>query len=155
MFLDLPYLISYWLVGIFGEMPPWLLTEQDGIVSSLSANEHRPAAVCLSGSIPLRLMAPQGRIGQASAKIPGSARYEPDKKRESEGGNPPSGRENPELPSLVLVTPRNNSFEKIRREKIRLRRVGHGSARAIENLRGVRLSLVPPPELWKCLLPGL
>ena len=34
------------------------------------------------------------------------------KKQESEGGNPPSGRENPELPCLVLFTPRNNSMQK-------------------------------------------
>jgi hypothetical protein len=42
------------------------------------------------------------------------------KKRESEGGNPPSGRENPELPCLVLFTPRNNRYENIRREKTRI-----------------------------------
>ena len=27
------YLISYWVVGIFEEMPPWLIAEQDEILS--------------------------------------------------------------------------------------------------------------------------
>jgi hypothetical protein len=41
------------------------------------------------------------------AGIPGSARYEHDNKRENTGGNPPSGHEKPEMPRLVLFTPRN------------------------------------------------
>jgi len=40
-------------------------------------------------------------------EIPGSAHHEHDKKRESTGGNPPSGRKKPELSCLVLVTPPN------------------------------------------------
>jgi hypothetical protein len=44
------------------------------------------------------------RAGQCA--IPGSARHEHDNKPEKTGGNPPSGRENPELPFLVLRTPR-------------------------------------------------
>jgi hypothetical protein len=45
--------------------------------------------------------------------------------------------------------------KKVRREKMRPRRNSHGIARAIENLRGVRLSLVPCPDSRKCLLPGV
>jgi hypothetical protein len=40
--------------------------------------------------------------------IPRSARYEHDKKRESTGGNPPSGHKKPELPCPALFTPRCN-----------------------------------------------
>jgi hypothetical protein len=45
-------------------------------------------------------------------KIPGSARCGHDKEQESTGGNPPSGQEKPELPCLVLFTPRNNQHHK-------------------------------------------
>jgi hypothetical protein len=41
----------------------------------------------------------RGVKGRPVKKIPGSARYEHDKKRESTGGNPPSGHEKPELPA--------------------------------------------------------
>jgi hypothetical protein len=41
-------------------------------------------------------------------RIPGSARYEHDKRRESTGGNPLSGHEKPELPCLVFFTPRSS-----------------------------------------------
>ena len=42
-----------------------------------------------------------------------------------------------------------------RRERTRTRRSNHGIARAIENLRRVRLSLVPCPVPRMCLLQGL
>ena len=41
------------------------------------------------------------------------------------------------------------------RERTQLWRQSHGSARAIENLRGVRLSLVSHPDSRECLLPGV
>ena len=42
-----------------------------------------------------------------------------------------------------------------RREKKDMRRISHGSARDFEGLRGVRLSLVPRPDPWKCLLQAM
>jgi hypothetical protein len=36
-----------------------------------------------------------------------------DRKQENTGGNPPSGHEKPELPSLVLFTPGNNLHHQI------------------------------------------
>jgi hypothetical protein len=54
----------------------------------------------------------RGVWGRPVEKIPGSARYEHDKKRENTGGNPPSGQEKPELPFLALFTPRNNKHHK-------------------------------------------
>jgi hypothetical protein len=42
-----------------------------------------------------------------------------------------------------------------RREKTRTWRFRHGFARAIENLRRVRLSLVPQPDSRECLLQGM
>ncbi len=77
------------------------------------------------------------------------------KKRESEGGNPPSGRENPELLCLVFSTPRKNRYKEVRRDEKGIRRISHGIARATESLRGVRLSLVPRPDPGQCLLPGV
>ncbi len=88
-------------------------------------------------------------------KIPGSARCGHDKEQESTGGNPPSGQEKPELPCLVLFTPRNNSTTKVRREMKQIRRISHGNARAIESLRGLRLSLVPYPDSRECVLQGM
>jgi len=45
-------------------------------------------------------------------------------------------------------TPRGTTeTKKIQREMTQLRRNSHGCARAIENLRRVRLSLVPCPDL--------
>jgi hypothetical protein len=97
-----------------------LKAERVVILSSSAANEHSPADVCLSEHRPVDLFpvpspshrALRGAGRQAKARIPGSARYEHDKKRESEGGNPPSGHEKPELPCLVLFTPGNNRNKK-------------------------------------------
>jgi hypothetical protein len=50
--------------------------------------------------------------GRSEKTIPGSARYEHDKKRESTGGSPPSGHKKPELPCLALFTPRGKQQEK-------------------------------------------
>ena len=47
------------------------------------------------------------------------------------------------------------STTKLRREMKQARRIGHGNARAIEDLRGVRLSLVPFPNSRKCVLQGV
>ena len=41
------------------------------------------------------------------------------------------------------------------REKAIFGEIGHGSVRAIEDLRGVRLSLVPCPESRVCLLQAM
>ncbi len=41
---------------------------------------------------------------------------------------------------------------KFRREMKHIRRISHGSARSIENLRGVWLSLVPYPDPRECVL---
>ncbi len=90
-------------------------------------NIHRGTIVLfcrrLSFQSHLRRIRPFAGVCSTRSKIPGSARYKHDKKRESEGGNPPSGHENPELPCLVLFTPRDNSYKKIRREKTRTRRI--------------------------------
>ena len=42
-----------------------------------------------------------------------------------------------------------------RRAHIELRRIGHGSARAIKNLRGLRQPFLPLPNSEQDLLPGL
>jgi hypothetical protein len=84
-----------------------------GILPSSAANEQLPEE---SGPVRLSHLRPKalsrGAWGRPVKEIPGSARYEHDKKQESEGGNPPSGHENPELPCLVLFTPRNNRKQK-------------------------------------------
>ena len=50
-------------------------------------------------------------------------------------------------------SPRGTAVHRIgRRAKTRTRRNRHGFARAIEDLRGVRLSLVPCPDPRECLL---
>jgi hypothetical protein len=53
-------------------------------------------------------------------------------------------------PRGTAVT-KNNRRERTQQQ----RRIVHGIARAIENLRGMRMSLVPRPDTCKCLLPGL
>jgi hypothetical protein len=50
----------------------------------------------------------KGALRRPCVKIPRSARYRHDKKRESEGGNPSSGHENPEMFCLVHFTPLEN-----------------------------------------------
>src|SRR5271157_1916251 len=53
-------------------------------------------------------------------------------------------------------SPRGKTMKKqSRREKTRTRRFSHGIARAIESLRGLRLSLVPRPDPGECVLPGV
>jgi hypothetical protein len=56
-----------------------------------------------------------------------------------------------------FFSPRGTAVTKnIRRERTqKQRRNVHGIARAIENLRGVRMPLVPRPNSCKCLLSGL
>jgi hypothetical protein len=99
----------HWFVGIFWEKCHCLEAEHGKILSSSAVNEQLPedcGCVRLSHLRPKR--ARQRRLGQASVELPGSAHYEHDKKQESTGGNPSSGPEKPELPSLVLFTPRKN-----------------------------------------------
>src|ERR1035438_2746660 len=47
------------------------------------------------------------------------------------------------------------TLKQVRREQTRTWRISHGFARALENLRGVRLSLVPRPDPRECLLQGM
>jgi hypothetical protein len=47
------------------------------------------------------------------------------------------------------------SSKKLRRAMKLIRRNSHGNARAIEDLRGVRLSLVPHPDPRECVLQGV
>jgi hypothetical protein len=89
------------------------------IAAMLSGAEFRPASQSLNdcrwASVPPAIPSPPeallGLCRHAKAEIPGSARYEHDKKRGSTGGNPPSGHENPELPGLVLFTPRKKFYK--------------------------------------------
>jgi hypothetical protein len=50
-------------------------------------------------------------------------------------------------------SPRGAAYRKSRRELARIRRISHGIARAFENLRRVRLSLVPGPDSRGSVLP--
>jgi hypothetical protein len=81
-----------------------------GILPSSAANEQLPEE---SGPVRLSHLRPKalsrGAWGRPVKEIPGSARYEHDKKRENTGGNLPSGHKKPELPCLVLFTPRKNN----------------------------------------------
>ena len=57
--------------------------------------------------------------------------------------------------SAWLSSPRGAIKNKSRREFAQIRRNRHGFARAIENLRRVRLSLVPRPDPRERLLPSV
>jgi hypothetical protein len=97
-------------VGIFWETFHCRKAERGGILLSSAANEQLPeefGPVRLSHLRPKALS--RGVWGRPVKEIPGSARYEHDKKRGNTGGNPPSGHEKPELPRLVLFTPRKNN----------------------------------------------
>jgi hypothetical protein len=122
-------------------------------------NILRRTFVQFGGLVSNLISAPSGRhwrMGQASVGIFQDLRATSmTKKREIAGGNPPSGRENPELPCLVLFTPRKTDMKEIRREKTQQRRISHGIARAIEDLRRVWMSLVPCPDSRYRLLPGV
>jgi hypothetical protein len=98
--------------NFFWEMVHCLKAEQCGMLPSAAVNEQGRRISVRSGEshlAPVRLCRPSGETGM---DIPGSARYEHDKQRESTGGNPPSGQEKPELPCLVPFTPRNNQKQK-------------------------------------------
>jgi len=45
--------------------------------------------------------------------------------------------------------------KKVRREMKQVWRISHGNARAIESLRGLRLSLVPDSNSRECVLQGM
>ena len=92
--------------NLFGTMHRFTLRE--GQVSDPSAVfEDLPRQYVLPISRHAPRRSPKA-FGTPVKKIPGSARYEHDKKRESTGGNPPSGHEKPELPCPVLFTPRSS-----------------------------------------------
>lgn len=67
---------------------------------------------------------------------------------------PRSGQEIHEKPCLVLFTPLQTRHREGRAGE-ELGRLGDGIARAIEDLRGVRLSLVPRPNHRQRVLPGM
>ncbi len=146
-------------MGIFEEMTPWLIAERDESLSFSIANEHPPGTSVFAGGLfssHLRRKASFRRVcGDPERKFQDLRAMSMTKKRESEGGNPPSGRKNPELLCLVLSTPREKRCKEFRRDKMRIRRISHGNARATENLRRVRMSLVPCPGSRHCLLPGM
>jgi hypothetical protein len=54
-----------------------------------------------------------------------------------------------------FLTRGNKTLKQGRREKTRTWRIGHGIARAFENLRRVRLSLVPRPDTRERVLQGM
>jgi hypothetical protein len=54
-----------------------------------------------------------------------------------------------------LSSPRGAAHRRHRREQAEIRRIRHGIARAIEDLRGLRLPLVSCPVSGRCLLPSL
>jgi hypothetical protein len=81
-----------------------------------SMNNFRRASVHAGDPIVARRRSAEAS-GAGKCEIPGSARYEHDNTRENTGGNPSSGQEKPELPSLVLFTPRNNKCESLSGEE--------------------------------------
>jgi hypothetical protein len=106
----LALLNSHWFVGIFWEPLHCREAERGEFLPSSAANEQLPEGFGPVRLSHLRPKAPgRGVRGRPVEKIPGSARYEHDKKRGNTGGNPPSGPEKPELPFLVLFTPRKNN----------------------------------------------
>jgi hypothetical protein len=54
-----------------------------------------------------------------------------------------------------FLTRGNKTLVQLRREKTRIWRFRHGTARAFKNLRRVRLSLVPRSNPGECVLQGM
>ena len=77
------------------------------------------------------------------------------KNERRQAGIPHQDTRNLSSPAWFSSPRGTTEIKKIRREMTRLRRNSHGIARAIENLRGLRLSLVPCADSRKCLLPGV
>jgi len=78
-----------------------------------AAIEHLPVSVNGSARafpppIPARLA--RAPAINPVAKFQDLRAYGHDPKQEKPGGNPPSGQKNPELPCLVLFTPRSKQF---------------------------------------------
>jgi len=94
--------------GNLEEMTPWLIAERDESLSFSIANEHPPGTSVFAGGLfssHLRRKASFRRVcGDPERKFQDLRAMCMTKKRESEGGNPPSGRKNPELLCLVLST---------------------------------------------------
>jgi hypothetical protein len=66
------------------------------------------------------------------------------------GGNRTAGA------AARLLSPRLTDDKKLNeREKAIFGEIGHGSVRAIEDLRGMRVSLVPCPDSGDCVLLSL
>jgi hypothetical protein len=120
--------------------------ETGRISAPFSGNEQLPEGPSISGDLIPPQSAQQRRPGRPVREIPGSARYEHDKNERIRAAIPHQGARNLSCRCLVLFTPRNKKSKQNRRETTRIRRNSHGIARAIENLRGVRLSLVPCPD---------
>jgi hypothetical protein len=65
------------------------------------------------------------------------------------------GNRTADAAAWLLSTRRTEDKKLNEREKAIFWGIGHGIVRAIENLRGVRLSLVPRPGLGDCILLSL
>jgi hypothetical protein len=90
-----------------GPVRPVLLGQSGGL-EQRAGGRKRPCRFPLQTA-----NAPQRRRGRyPGKKIPRSARFEHDKKRKSTGGNPPSGHKKPDLPSLVLFSPRRTQQQR-------------------------------------------
>ena len=103
----------------------------------------------------LRALASQRRTSPVM-RIPRDLRAMETRKKERRWAISSRGTREIGVASPALLSPRRLDLSKTcRREKNERWRVGHGVARAIEDLRGVRLSLVPRSESGKRVLQNL
>jgi hypothetical protein len=118
-------------VGITRESLPCRKAEAGGVLPSSAVMEQLSKGEHLSGFLIPPLSAQQRRPGMA-------------------------GYGNSRICAMYMTTiERIRMSKQNRRETTRIRRIRHGIARALENLRGVRLSLVPRPGPGECLLQGM
>ncbi len=128
-----------------------------GGVPLAAAIEHLPAETCSNRVCHSRAKAPlEGRRGQASREYSRiCAPMVMTENKRAQAAIP--HQDNRNLSCLAwFSSPRGTtSNTKFRREMKPIWRISHGSARSIEGLRGVRLSLVPGPDPRECVLQGM
>jgi hypothetical protein len=143
-------------VGIFRETLHCRKVETDEILPLSAANEQLPGDEIVSGFLlpTPRRSAEASRDGQPS-KFQDLRAMSMTKNERIRAAIPHQGERTLSSHARFFL-PRGNKMLKLsRRESTGIRRIRHGFARAFEDLRGMRLSLVPRPDSRERVLQGM
>jgi hypothetical protein len=143
-------------VGIFRETLHCRKVETQGILSLSTVNEQLPEDEIISGLLhpTPKHSAEVYRNGQPP-KFQDLRAMSMTKNERIRAAIPHQGERTLNSHARFFLPRGNKMLKLIRRESTGIRRIRHGFARAIEDLRGMRLSLVPRPDSRERVLQGM